>query len=528
MYFSKEVILKAFKGLKRIYPADKPKARLERVSALRYFLATEFMLKEDELEELPLGVDSDYRPHFPEWVGEIVAIDDEGAYTKDFSKQFGFAEDYKVGSNFITTQVASSRGRKKTYPGRTAPLLVLNDETIYPTKNAHDVLDEEYNLSQFKVELVVWLMRDLDLEIKSNLTEAYKAIVEYLNESFPTKTRDALTPTIEELTKLIGDIEPILSSEVADISSLSKEPDATVEQMSNAKIQDSDPRLLQVNNAIYDKKELNFLFYGTPGTSKTYYAKEIAKKLTGNDASRMKFIQFHPSVSYDDFVEGFVPEISEQGQVIYKIRPKHFVQFAEEARQRPDDIFVLVIDEISRGDPARIFGEMLTYIETTHRNESFSLTYSAEQFSVPENLIIIATANPHDRSVGELDDAFLRRFFMIEFASDKNLLEKWLEEKNTVPEVDRRKIVHFYSVIDEQLPNGFGHAEFFNIHNIEDMRLLWASKLKFLTDRALKYEPDNFDRINSKYDELFGSSTTNDSVEDNADADAVRKNEEGS
>jgi 5-methylcytosine-specific restriction enzyme B len=148
------------------------------------------------------------------------------------------------------------------------------------------------------------------------------------------------------------------------------------------------------------------ILQGPPGTSKSYLAARLAIRLAGNSA-RVRFIQFHPSYQYEDFIEG--PTIS-NGNI--EVRPRHLVEMAEEAESAPNLTFVIVIDELSRGDAARIFGEALTYVERTKRGLPFFLA-SGREFAVPANLIFIATMNPFDRGVDEVDAAFERRFAKI-------------------------------------------------------------------------------------------------------------------
>jgi 5-methylcytosine-specific restriction enzyme B len=136
---------------------------------------------------------------------------------------------------------------------------------------------------------------------------------------------------------------------------------------------------------------------GPPGTSKSYYAKAIAEKLA---PGRAHYVQFHPSYQYEDFVEGYVP--TQEG---FEIAPKHLLVISRRAEQDDSSLYILVIDEISRTDPARVFGEALTYIEQTKRGERFALA-SGNEVSIPPNLFVIATMNSFDRGVDDVDAAF--------------------------------------------------------------------------------------------------------------------------
>jgi len=479
--------MKAYNGLKKISPQETGKTRTEHLSGLRYFLAAEMQMRENGTYSVNLKVDTDTRAAFQDYVGYVVAIGEDGDYTKNFANEFDKAKDYKVGSNFLTTQVKRSRGGEATYPGRPAPLVSLRDEVLTPLDNASDTLVETYNIKRYNLELCLWLLREeeIDLEIDASPQQLFDAVITEIAGWFRKPITDLISPNFSQFESFLSDVEaPYLSDNVADLMplldpiSLSLINGATNDTNTLA---DEDPVMQFVRTAIDSKGELNFLFYGVPGTGKSWYAKRVARNLVDGDPKRMKFLQFHPSASYDDFVEGFVPKLSDTGVVTYDIKPKHFVSFANAAKADPDNKYVMVIDEITRGDPARVFGEMLTYIEPTHRGEEFSLIYSEDIFSIPENLIIITTANPHDRSVGELDDAFVRRFYMREFPADKDLLATWLETKNNVGKDDIRRIIYFFSHMNESMPNGFGHAEFFNVYSLEDVKTLWVSNCSHRT-----------------------------------------------
>lgn len=154
----------------------------------------------------------------------------------------------------------------------------------------------------------------------------------------------------------------------------------------------------------------NIIFYGPPGTGKTRLAKLLAQALTeeelpGTD-SRWRLIQFHPSYTYQDFVQGLRPSLESSG-LSYIMTTGPFLEICAHAEAEPDRYFVLVIDEINRGDPARIFGELVYGLE--YRGEEIQLSMEAA-LRVPPNLIVVGTMNSSDRNLAITDYGLRRRF----------------------------------------------------------------------------------------------------------------------
>ena len=179
-------------------------------------------------------------------------------------------------------------------------------------------------------------------------------------------------------------------------------------------------KLLEILSRLESRK--NLILQGPPGTGKTYLAKRLAYALIGHkpnpcDANNPKIrsFQFHPNISYEDFVQGWRPVSG--GKLELSDGP--FLNAVKDAKKEPSSNFVMVIEEINRGNPANIFGEMLTLLEVSKRNESAALrlTYSQGNHKpvyVPPNLHIIGTMNVADRSLAFMDFALRRRFSFID------------------------------------------------------------------------------------------------------------------
>lgn len=178
----------------------------------------------------------------------------------------------------------------------------------------------------------------------------------------------------------------------------------------------------------------NLILQGPPGTGKTWLAKRLAKALIGRRSplpDQLRSVQFHPSLSYEDFVRGYRP--SSNGLTL---TDGIFLQVVEAARAQPDLHHVLIIEEINRGNPAQVFGEMLTLLENTKRSraDAMELAYrkiAGEKIHVPDNLHIIGTMNIADRSLALVDLALRRRFAFVTLDPLLNMAwEDWCRDRD--------------------------------------------------------------------------------------------------
>ena len=176
------------------------------------------------------------------------------------------------------------------------------------------------------------------------------------------------------------------------------------------------------------------IFYGPPGTGKTFIIQALANSIAKPE--NVQLIQFHPSFSYEDFFEGYRPKISaDEKSMLFEKSPGPLRRMAEKAAANPNESFVLIIDEINRGNLAKVFGELYFLLE--YRDKSVELMYSSgEKFKLPENLLLLGTMNTADKSIANLDSAIRRRFQFVSLIPTESpcneILPKWLA-KNGLP-----------------------------------------------------------------------------------------------
>ena len=165
--------------------------------------------------------------------------------------------------------------------------------------------------------------------------------------------------------------------------------------------------------AIWRQKK-NLVIQGPPGVGKTFFFRRLAYALMGTVApSRITSVQFHPSYSYEDFVQGYRP--TQDGFVL---RNGTFYRFCEQASNDSSHSHVFVIDEINRGNLAKIFGELLMLLEADKRSPDWAvpLAYggsSSLRFFIPENVTFFGLMNTADRSLAVVDYALRRRFAFV-------------------------------------------------------------------------------------------------------------------
>ena len=257
---------------------------------------------------------------------------------------------------------------------------------------------------------------------------------------------------------------------------------------------------------------------GPPGTGKSWYAKRLAFTLAG-DPDAVRIVQFHASYQYEDFMVGFSPH--EDGG--FELQRKTFALLCDDAAERPSVKHVLLIDEISRCDVARVFGEALTYIEMDKRGQEFTLA-SGGAMRVPPNLVILATMNPWDKGVDELDIALERRFAQIDMTPSSSELRKILEERGADPDIIDRVVGFFESVqtLDDEMVH-LGHAYFINCTDEIAAHQVWDFGLLPFFKKACRLDRSMLNTIIRSWEDAFPPSEVEEATADSGNAEGEPK-----
>lgn len=242
---------------------------------------------------------------------------------------------------------------------------------------------------------------------------------------------------------------------------------------------------------------LNTILYGPPGTSKTWntvtHALAVIDGAPVNSdidrtrfaefvvQGRIKMVTFHQNYAYEDFVEGIRPKLKDDAALAYELKDGIFKQLVIDAKHHRDERYVLIIDEINRGNIAKIFGELITLIEDSRRiggNDAtiVTLPYSGDQFAVPDNLYIIGTMNTADRGIQLLDTALRRRFTFVEMMPDPEH-EKIAADVNGVNCRTMLKVMNdrITALLDRE--HQIGHTYLFDITDMQGLSNTFRNRI---------------------------------------------------
>ena len=240
---------------------------------------------------------------------------------------------------------------------------------------------------------------------------------------------------------------------------------------------DSVGDLRQYWAVLQDKRQV--VLQGPPGTGKTYLAEIYGRLLVAGDLQRLEVVQFHPSYSYEDFVEGYRP--TTRGGL--EVREGIFKLICDKARESGEPT-VLIIDEINRGDLSKIFGELLYLLE--YRGKKIKLTHNPKlSFEIPKNLYFIGTMNTADRSLALIDYALRRRFSFISLEPQYELVMRLVKSA----QVDVDHLVRNWSQMNSRIADNAALGKEFQIGHSYLLRHRELTAAKLLQVWRFDIEP---------------------------------------
>ena len=295
-----------------------------------------------------------------------------------------------------------------------------------------------------------------------------------------------------------------------DVSAQSRVVKALLDELKRNKPPESEGAVTksETNLPAEHKGPRNRILYGPPGTGKTWSTVRHALAIIDgvevqdaeNDRERFRklrfdlatcngqiaMVTFHQNFAYEDFVEGIRPVLADDipegsAGLRYERRDGIFKQIARAAESNAERRFVLIIDEINRGNIAKIFGELITLIEDSRRiggedETSVTLPYSGDAFGVADNLYVIGTMNTADRSIQLLDTALRRRFEFVEMMPDA--------DHELIPEdVDGVKCRKMLRAMNECIAalldreHQIGHTYLFDVNDMEQLSRAFQNKV---------------------------------------------------
>lgn len=197
----------------------------------------------------------------------------------------------------------------------------------------------------------------------------------------------------------------------------------------------------------------NLILQGPPGVGKSFVARRLAYALMKfSDPSRVRTVQFHQAYAYEDFVQGFRP-----GRGMgFELREGVFVEFCRRALKDKDENYVFIIDEINRGNLAKILGELMLLIEPDKRSSEWAVKLASaekadDRFYVPKNIFILGMMNTADRSLAVVDYALRRRFAFVTLkpAYDAPTFRAYLEAQGLSSECVSRLLINMIRLNEE-------------------------------------------------------------------------------
>lgn len=261
-----------------------------------------------------------------------------------------------------------------------------------------------------------------------------------------------------------------------------REPEYSIEQCAKD-TGFSEDRIANWIRSINRKKQA--IFFGPPGTGKTFIANHLARHIVGGTGGFWECIQFHPSYTYEEFIQGIRPNTDEKGNLQFNLKSGRFIEFCLKARHC-NDLCVLIIDELNRANLSKVFGELMYLLE--YRDSQIPLA-GGMPFSIPENVRIIGTMNTADRSIALVDFALRRRFAFLELAPEYEVL-KTFQDKNGF---DANGLIGTLRDINAKINDKNFHLgiSFFMVENLPDViEEIWRMEIETYLEEYFFSQPD--------------------------------------
>lgn len=306
---------------------------------------------------------------------------------------------------------------------------------------------------------------------------------------------------------------------------------------------------------IADINTPNVILYGPPGTGKTYSVINSLDFICQGDRSRYELVQFHPSFTYEDFIEGIKPKgVTKDGNIKFELVDGIFKRFCKKAKADPDNEYYFIVDEINRANLSAVFGETLLCLEKDYRHnvkedaqgqnlvktqysslieemivddeKNTKLAYHFQDgnayFGVPSNLFFIGMMNDVDKSIDAFDLALRRRFKWIRKDCDYDVIEQETKYRNGDDFSNIGAYLTSCSKLNEFISQDlgmgksyeFGHSFFMKISGIASQKMISSKNLEVLFNLHLRPTLNEYLRamypeseLNNKLDEALSNFT---------------------